>query len=362
MVEEQTREEEPKAEQTKVRKASWLSILSWGVAVVMVALMAFVLVQRIPGVFASSGGDEVIIPEQSGEVQLPEFQPQTVVNSVVRPIELRTKVSEKDRQWVERYTVQPGDSIFSIANEYKLKPESVLWANTDKLQDDPQMVEIGLTLYVPPVDGVFYKWKDGDTLDSVASKYKAKVEDILLWPSNKLDITNPVIAPGSFVMIPGGRGEFRTWVVPTYFRPSSGANRSINSQCSTFDNGAGGTGSFIWPTTSSHTISGNDYWEGHLGIDIGASTGDTVVASDSGWVVYAGGIGGGYGNMVMIDHGNGYFTLYAHNSQILVRCGQYVNQGNAIAYAGSTGNSTGPHLHFEVRYNDQFINPWQVIQ
>jgi len=90
-------------------------------------------------------------------------------------------------------------------------------------------------------------------------------------------------------------------------------------------------------------------------------TGQTVYASDSGVVVYAGGISGGYGNMVMIDHGNGYATLYAHLSAISVRCGQSVYQGGPIGAAGSTGNSTGPHLHFEVRYFGGFINPRFVL-
>jgi murein DD-endopeptidase MepM/ murein hydrolase activator NlpD len=163
-------------------------------------------------------------------------------------------------------------------------------------------------------------------------------------------------------MIPGGKGEVKTWTVPIFFRPNSGANRNINSQCSTFQNGPGGTGTFIWPTTGTHTISGNDFWSGHLGLDISALLGDQVLATDSGWIVYAGSIAGGYGNMVMIDHGNGYYSLYGHLSQVLVTCGQYVNQGHVIGLAGSTGNSTGPHLHFELRYYDSFLNPWQYLQ
>jgi len=90
--------------------------------------------------------------------------------------------------------------------------------------------------------------------------------------------------------------------------------------------------------------------------------GDAIFASDSGVVIYAGAISGGYGNMVMIDHGNGYQTLYAHLSTINVSCGQSVYQGQVIGGCGSTGNSTGAHLHFEIRLNGGFINPWLVIQ
>ena len=90
-------------------------------------------------------------------------------------------------------------------------------------------------------------------------------------------------------------------------------------------------------------------------------TGDNVYASDSGVVVYSGGISGGYGNMIMIDHGNGYQTLYAHLSAVSVRCGSSVYQGSVIGSAGSTGNSTGPHLHFEVRFMGGFLNPHYVL-
>jgi len=124
--------------------------------------------------------------------------------------------------------------------------------------------------------------------------------------------------------------------------------------------GAYGSGTFIWPVDT-HYLSGNDYWSGHLGIDIAAAQGAPVYAADSGVIVFAGWASGGYGNTVIIDHGNGYQTLYAHLSSVAVRCGQSVSQGAVIAYAGSTGNSTGTHLHFEVRYMGGFINPWYVL-
>ena len=124
--------------------------------------------------------------------------------------------------------------------------------------------------------------------------------------------------------------------------------------------GAYGTGAFIWPADN-HTLSGNDYWSGHLAIDIGAGEGARIYAADSGVVVFAGWATGGYGNMVMIDHGNGYQTLYAHLSQVSTHCGRSVAQGALIGYSGSTGNSTGPHLHFEVRYQGGFISPWFVL-
>jgi len=92
--------------------------------------------------------------------------------------------------------------------------------------------------------------------------------------------------------------------------------------------------------------------------------GDAIFASDSGVVIYSGPIGGGYGNLVAIDHGLGWLTLYAHLSAISVKCGQSVYRGQVIGACGSVGNATGPHLHFEVRKDggNTFVNPWQVLQ
>ncbi|MBP8997995.1 MAG: M23 family metallopeptidase, partial [Anaerolineaceae bacterium] len=121
-----------------------------------------------------------------------------------------------------------------------------------------------------------------------------------------------------------------------------------------------GSGSFMWPTPT-RGLSGFDFSSYHLAIDISAMTGDPVYASDYGTVVYAGWNSSGYGNLVVIDHGNGYETLYAHLSQVYVSCGQGVAQGAVIAAAGDTGRSYGSHLHFEVRLNGGFVNPWSVL-
>ena len=145
-------------------------------------------------------------------------------------------------------------------------------------------------------------------------------------------------------------------------RGASGVSAGIygSGVCSGGYEGLYGSGAFIWPTINRY-ISGNDYWSGHLAIDIAAGSGAPIYASDSGLVVYSGWISGGYGNMVMIDHGNGWQTVYAHLSQVSVGCGQSVSQGQTIGLAGSTGNSTGPHLHFEIRFQDGFVNPWFVL-
>ena len=124
-------------------------------------------------------------------------------------------------------------------------------------------------------------------------------------------------------------------------------------------------GEFTWPCPASRYISssfGNrlhptlNVWKFHTGIDIGCSAGKNIVAAASGKVIMSQWYGG-YGNCVMIDHGGGIVTLYGHASKLLVSKGQVVKQGQVIALVGSTGRSTGPHLHFEVRKNGQYIDP-----
>ncbi|HRQ32377.1 MAG TPA: M23 family metallopeptidase, partial [Anaerolineales bacterium] len=123
-----------------------------------------------------------------------------------------------------------------------------------------------------------------------------------------------------------------------------------------------GFGAFIWPSRS-HKLSGFDYSPNtnHWGVDISGNTGEGVYATDAGVVVYAGWNEHGYGSMIMIDHGNNFQSLYAHLSGINVVCGQSVGQGDLIGSIGSTGNSSGSHLHFEIRAISSFVNPWDML-
>jgi LysM repeat protein len=282
--------------------------------------------------------------------------------AIFRRTNIHTNIPTRSRTDVIEYSVTTGDSIFGIAQSFNLHPETILWANYDQLNDSPDMLNPGMKLNVPPVDGVYYQWQAGDTLESVAAKFGATVQDILDWEGNNFDLTNPQVEPDQWVMIPNGHRKFRPWVVPTIARSNSGVSKSVlgPGACEGNYSGAYGSGVFAWPTAN-HNLSGNDYWSGHLGIDIAGSVGDGVFAADSGVIVFAGWANGGYGNMVMIDHGNGYQTLYAHLSSVSSACGQSVYTGTYIGAVGSTGNSTGAHLHFEVRYLGGFISPWYVL-
>ncbi|HOV30102.1 MAG TPA: M23 family metallopeptidase [Anaerolineaceae bacterium] len=299
-------------------------------------------------------------PVETTLQNIPVFQVSSTQEALVRQPNPHTGIDTSLRTTAIEYTVQEGDSVFGIAQKFNIAPETVLWSNYDVLRDNPHKLAIGQVLKIPPTDGIWYKWTSRDTLDTVAAKFSVTPEDILLYVGNDLDLSNPIIEPGTYVMIPGGEREYQQWLIPDIPRGAAGVSTSPYFQCETSANSFPGTGYFVWPT-SVHTISGNNYWSGHLAIDIGAGIGSPVYAADSGVVVWAGWMENGYGNVVIIDHNNGYVTVYAHLSVVNVSCGQNIFQGSVLGSAGSTGNSTGPHLHFEIRYMGGFINPQSLL-
>lgn len=344
--------------------------LYWGAWVFAIALVviAVYLGWRVTSVQAGPSEQTTVpvLPEPQQltnvDLDLPQLSVPDKQAAIFRHTNLHTIIPTRPRQDPQDYTVDTGDSVFAIAKSFGLEPESVLWANYALLNDNPDQLSPEMSLKIPPTDGVLYEWEEGDTLQSVADRFEANIEDIIGWSGNKFDLTNPVVEVGSFVMLPGGHREFKQWIVPTIPRGRAGVSSSLygSGTCPGGYEGAYGTGGFIWPADN-HYLSGNDYWSGHLAIDIAAGSGARLYAADSGVVVFAGSALGGYGNMIMIDHGNGYQSLYAHLSSVGVSCGQSVLQGQVIGYAGNTGFSTGPHLHFEIRYLGGFINPWFVL-
>lgn len=342
-------------------KEQLFSVSAWVVALGMVAVVIYLSVS-LPVEVAEDVPQIVYESDETQEVVIPDFSSESEVSAIKRFASMDTVVPLRARVEVEDYTVEFGDSIFGIAESFNLTPETLLWANYIVLNDNPDFLEPGMELKIPPIDGVYYKWQEGDTLESVAAELVAEVQDIIDWVGNRLDLLNPFIQPGDQVMIPGGQREFRQWVVPTISRGSTGVNNSAYGPgaCDGGYEGLYGTGTFVWPSPI-HELIGNDYWSGHLAIDIASGDGVGVYASDSGVVVFSGWATGGYGYMIMIDHGNGYQTVYAHLSQVTSYCGQSVGKGQTIGNGGSTGNSTGPHLHFEIRYLGGFTNPWFVL-
>jgi len=280
---------------------------------------------------------------------------QSLVARAASPL---TPYINRPRKDVISYTIQAGDTMFGIAQQFNLQPESILWANPE-LKDNPDLLSVGMDIAVPPVDGVLHIVQKGDTLDSLAKKYKVAPEAIATAVWNNL-IPGQELPVGKSLIVPGGRREMVVWQVPASNKPapaSTGVGGWTNSgQCLNVAVKPMGTGKFMWPANS-HWVSGNPYAWWHRGIDLAGEAGDPVYAADGGIVLWAGSNSWGYGNMILLDHGNGWQTLYAHLSQIYVRCGQQILQGATIGAVGSTGRSTGPHLHFETRLNGDLPNP-----
>jgi murein DD-endopeptidase MepM/ murein hydrolase activator NlpD len=272
-----------------------------------------------------------------------------------------TLMPTRGRSGVITYTVKAGDTLFGIADNFGLQPETVLWGNYFVLKDDPHLLFPNQVLNILPVDGTYHFVNADDTLAKIATFYKVEPEAIVDWSTNDLDPNDPVLRPGTYLVVPGGQRELAVWQVPTISRTDTPETAGTNfGQCPGGYSGAVGTGYFVWPANN-HFLSGYDFTAIHHGIDIKAKLGDPLYAADSGVIVYAGPNAYGYGNLIVIDHGNGWQTVYGHLSQWNVACGQSVSQGNLIGLAGSTGNSSGPHLHFEVRYRGSYVNPWTVL-
>ena len=266
------------------------------------------------------------------------------------------------------YTVELGDSIFSIADDFGLKAETILWGNFETLEDNPHLLKTGQSLNILPVNGTYYQWHEDDNLEDIAGFFKVDPQTIIDYPGNRLDLTEfygpgTKLNPGDWLIVPEGWRLIKDWGPPAITRsnPASAAFYGAG-HCGAIYEGAIGIGTFVWPTTS-RQISGYQYTPGiHPAIDIGGQTGNAIYAVDNGVVVYAGWSDYGYGYLIVIDHGTGWQSAYAHLSAVGVSCGQSVFQGTVIGGLGSTGNSSGPHLHFELSYYGSKVNPLNFLQ
>jgi murein DD-endopeptidase MepM/ murein hydrolase activator NlpD len=282
--------------------------------------------------------------------------------ALTRGLSLHTVIPTRGRVEVLTYTVQAGDTLFGLAERFNLQPETLVWGNYLTLKDDPHLLRPGQSLNILPVDGTYHYVTAGNTLEQIAKFYGVAPEAIAGWPGNRLDPEQPELKPDSYLVVPGGRRALQAWTLPSLPRTARVRAGAANNfgQCPGGYTGILGSGRFVWPTASP-LLSGYDYTAIHRGIDLRAATGTPVAAVDSGVVTYAGWNEWGYGNLVVIDHGNGWESVYAHLSQWNVACGQSVNQGEVIGLAGATGRASGPHLHLELRYQGAFVNPWDVL-
>lgn len=276
-----------------------------------------------------------------------------------------TIIPERPRSEVIQYDAVQGDTIYTIAERFGVKPESIAWSNDRRIV---QVLRPGDVVNIPPTDGVYVQVIGSKTLQEVVSSYK--VDDTYLVIdseyNNLLGVTPDTILPsGTWIFIPGGQGEDITWNPGVTVEESSGARQGFVSSfapgdpgsCGNVDNPGGGA-SWSDPLPSGTFVRGFSSF--HTGVDLAAPPGTPVQAANSGAVIFAGWNSWGYGNTIVLAHGP-FLTLYGHLSSIAVRCGQQISVGSVIGGVGSTGNSSGPHLHFEIRYGNTPTDPTSTI-
>ena len=284
-------------------------------------------------------------PETKEEIEIPTIQEGT---SLVKPDMVTTKISKRPRDKIITYVVKPGDTISTIAQKFGISVSTILWENNLSVYS---IIHPGDKLSILPFSGISHTVKRGETLSRIAEKYGVEKEEIL--KANKLASANQ-LKIGQKLLIPGGKKSYST------YRPRRYSGLSTIRNIVKAPNARPVAGNRMnWPTVG-HRITQYYSWRHHA-IDIANKIGTPIYAADAGVIEYAG-WGRGYGNQIVINHGGGKKTRYAHLSKFYVKKGDPVSKGQTIGAMGSTGWSTGPHLHFEVIINGRKYNPLNYIR
>ncbi len=284
------------------------------------------------------------------------------------------------RTKTEQYSVQDGDTISTIARRFGVNVGTILWANNLTVRST---IRPGSSLKIPPVSGVLHTIKKGDTLKKIASTYDASEEEINAF--NKLS-EGATLAIGEEIMIPDGTPpEINTPIAirkpaANNIRPDVPIARIANKAVDVYQELTGQQDSrtkptdiadaeeedskaktkFLWPTKQ--RIINQYYGWKHTGLDLEGDYVDPIYASADGVVETAGWNSGGYGLQIIVNHGNGNKTRYAHASKMYVKVGDTVKRGEVIAMVGTTGRSTGTHLHYEIYIANKRVNPLPYIR
>ena len=237
------------------------------------------------------------------------------------------------------YEVVSGDTLSSVAQKFGVSIDTIKWSN-DLKRDN---LSIGQNLQIPPVSGIVHKVKEGETVQSIAKKYKTASQNIVNFPFNDFaDLDTFALSVGQTLIVPDGVQP----EAPAIARPLP----------PTF---AGGTGQLLWPAAG--IITQYPVWY-HMALDIASPAGPGIAAAESGTVTLVEYLRYGYGYYVIVSHSDGLSTLYAHLSEIYVKTGDRLSRGQVLGRMGSTGRSTGTHLHFEVRKNGVILNPLPFLK
>lgn len=258
------------------------------------------------------------------------------------------------------HDVQENETLSEIAAIYGLDMKTIIWANNIS---NPNNLILGSKLKIPSIDGVLHTVKEGDTVAKLSSQYN--ISEKLILEKNKMQ--NDILTIGKTIVIPGGKPIVIIKKAPVYVA-QSGAKRLQSSKAQDYivpksQAKIAGSGKMTFPTTGNIT---QGYYRSHLGIDIANTSRPSVWAARGGTVskVVIEGWGGGYGKHIIIDHGKGLKTLYAHLGKVYVQVGQTVEEGQVIGQMGNTGRvygKTGIHLHFEVHVNGVKVSPWNYL-
>ncbi|MDI9441553.1 MAG: peptidoglycan DD-metalloendopeptidase family protein [Firmicutes bacterium] len=282
---------------------------------------------------------EFVVPGETLALMLEEEIPPPVngKEALTPPTAELPQVEEKkeEKPTIFIHKVHAGETLWDIAKAYGITVDAILSANSLK---DPNRIAVGQELRILSVQGVLHKIATGESLWEIAERYEVSIDEIV--KANSIQDPNK-ISPNTEVVIPGA----------TRLRPRDVL--VVNGQLQK---------AFDWPTRGRISSPFGPRWgRMHNGLDIAVVTGTPIKAAADGRVTFAG-WNGGYGILVIIDHGNNVETRYAHNSRLNVKVGQKVSRGDVISYSGNTGVSTGPHLHFEIRYKGNPVNPQTYLK
>jgi len=260
------------------------------------------------------------------------------------------------REGVITYTVGSGDTLSTIAHQFGITLNTLLWANNLTVRS---LIKPGNTLQILPTSGVVHTVKGGDSVIAIAKKYGVNATDVLAYnkmeSGKALTVGATLIVPGGELKAPAPKPVIKTIAVKDIFTaPPTGG--SVGTRTS---------GAMFWPTAGHYIVRGLSWT--HTGVDIdcdghadGTSTADNFAAEDG--IVQFSGTKRGYGNVVEINHGNGIVTRYGHFHKLYVKAGTQITAGTPLGRCGSTGISTGTHLHFEVIVNGKFKNPLEYLR
>lgn len=238
------------------------------------------------------------------------------------------------RTTIQTYTVESGDTLWSIAAKFELELDTLRWSNPE-LERNPDVLAAGTELRILPVNGVYHIYAEGETIESIAAQYGVAETDITDYPPNALYPPYD-FKIGDGLIIPFGRKD----LLPPQI-PALSADFPL-----------------AWPAVG---IVAGGFAPDHQAIDIAMPYGSTIYAADDGTVIYADWATDGYGYTLIIDHGDGWQTWYNHLKGTLIGSGSIVSRGTPIAESGSTGHSSAPHLHFELRIDGKRVDPLDYL-